>query len=171
MQSPQPFQKPLPGSVHRSHRDFLIPLVKPRRSWDRITPEFPRAPLKDPEEIALHRGSISGFSREAHLFCGRCDRQRHVGTGISIRNREYIQLIDPFFVGLQVLGTAQKHFSAERGIYRLDLQNLVPPYNQSIGLTPSTKTLMSLISMPVNSSTLYLTLLNRLSATAEMLTP
>ena len=47
---------------------FLIPLVKPRRSWDRMTPEFPRAPLKDPEEIALHRGSISGFSREATSF-------------------------------------------------------------------------------------------------------
>ena len=36
----------------------LIPLVKPRSSWDRITPEFPRAPLKDPEEIAFATVSI-----------------------------------------------------------------------------------------------------------------
>ena len=136
-----------------------------------MTPEFPRAPLKDPEEIAFAQGLHFRVLQRSHLFCGRCDRQRHVGTGISVRDREYIQLIDPFFIGLQVLGTAQKHFSAERGVYRFDLQNLVPPYNQSIGLTPSTKTLMSLISMPVNSSTLYFTLLNRLSATAEMLTP
>ena len=33
-------------------------LVNPRRSWDRITPEFPLAPRREPEEIALARSFI-----------------------------------------------------------------------------------------------------------------
>ena len=37
--------------------DFTT-LVKPLISWDRITPEFPLAPLKDPEDMALLNVSI-----------------------------------------------------------------------------------------------------------------
>ena len=29
------------------------PLVKPRRSWERITPELPLAPRREPEEMAF----------------------------------------------------------------------------------------------------------------------
>ena len=29
--------------------------VKPRKSWDRITPEFPLAPRREPEEMAFAR--------------------------------------------------------------------------------------------------------------------
>ena len=41
---------------------FLITFVNPRKSWDKITPEFPLAPRRDPEEIALDKDFISGFS-------------------------------------------------------------------------------------------------------------
>ena len=37
-------------------------LVNPRKSWDKITPELPLAPLKEPDEMALQRERISGFS-------------------------------------------------------------------------------------------------------------
>ena len=36
--------------------------VKPRRSWDKITPELPLAPRREPEEIAFAIATISGFS-------------------------------------------------------------------------------------------------------------
>ena len=39
-----------------------MPLVNPRRSWDKITPEFPLAPLREPWETALEKLSISGSS-------------------------------------------------------------------------------------------------------------
>ena len=41
----------------------LVPLVKPRRSWERITPELPLAPRREPDEIALASVSISGSVR------------------------------------------------------------------------------------------------------------
>ena len=44
-------------------------------------------------------------------------------------------------------------------------------YHQSMTRTPSTRMLIFSISIPVNSSTLYFTLLIRLSVTAEILTP
>ena len=40
----------------------LMLFVKPRRSWDRITPEFPLAPRREPPETALHRAFISALS-------------------------------------------------------------------------------------------------------------
>jgi hypothetical protein len=43
----------------------LISFVNPRNSWDRITPEFPLAPLREPEEMALARFSIVGSSMAA----------------------------------------------------------------------------------------------------------
>jgi len=42
-----------------------ISFVKPLKSCDRITPEFPLAPLKEPEEIAFASCSISGSSSSA----------------------------------------------------------------------------------------------------------
>ena len=43
-----------------SSLDFLTPLVNPRSNWERITPEFPRAPRREPEEMAFASVSISG---------------------------------------------------------------------------------------------------------------
>ena len=40
----------------------LISFVNPLKSCERITPELPRAPLKEPEEIALANVSIVGLS-------------------------------------------------------------------------------------------------------------
>ncbi len=37
-------------------------LQKPRKSWDMMTPEFPLAPRRDPEEMALQIAFISAFS-------------------------------------------------------------------------------------------------------------
>ena len=34
--------------------------VKPLKSWDKMTPEFPLAPLREPEEMALERVFMSG---------------------------------------------------------------------------------------------------------------
>ena len=43
---------------------FFTLFVNPLKSWERITPEFPLAPRRDPEEIAFARVSISNSSRE-----------------------------------------------------------------------------------------------------------
>ena len=45
-----------------------ISFVNPRRSWERMTPEFPRAPLSDPDEIAFAMASIFGFSKAFTSF-------------------------------------------------------------------------------------------------------
>ncbi len=34
--------------------------MTPRRIWDRITPELPRAPMSDPWLMALHVAAMSG---------------------------------------------------------------------------------------------------------------
>ena len=38
----------------------LITLLKPLNSWDKITPELPLAPLREPDEIALAKAAILG---------------------------------------------------------------------------------------------------------------
>ena len=45
-----------------------ITFVKPRNSWDKITPELPLAPRSEPEEIAFDRDFMSGFSNAATSF-------------------------------------------------------------------------------------------------------
>ena len=40
---------PTPASPAPAMRSLM-----PRRSWERITPEFPRAPMSDPWPMALH---------------------------------------------------------------------------------------------------------------------
>ena len=40
----------------------LISFVNPLNNWERITPELPLAPLKEPDDIALAITFISGFS-------------------------------------------------------------------------------------------------------------
>ncbi len=46
----------------------LMTFVKPLKSCDRITPEFPRAPLKDPDDIAFESEIISGSAIAATSF-------------------------------------------------------------------------------------------------------
>ena len=46
----------------------LITFVKPLKSCDSMTPEFPLAPRSDPEEIAFEIETISGFSIAATSF-------------------------------------------------------------------------------------------------------
>ena len=36
--------------------------MAPRSSWDRMTPEFPRAPISEPWAMALHTAAMSGPS-------------------------------------------------------------------------------------------------------------
>ena len=43
----------------------LISLVNPRNSWDKITPELPLAPRREPEEMAFARFSMVGSSMAA----------------------------------------------------------------------------------------------------------
>ena len=62
-----------------------------------------------------------------HFLRGRHDRHRHVGTGISIWNREYIQFVDPLFLCFQVFRSGQKRFCESLGIYRSDLHLKNPP--------------------------------------------
>ncbi len=45
-----------------------IAFVNPRKSWDKMTPEFPRAPRRDPEEIAFDTVSMSADSSEVTSF-------------------------------------------------------------------------------------------------------
>ena len=41
--------------------DAPSPSAMPRSSWERITPEFPRAPIRDPWEMALQAAAMSGW--------------------------------------------------------------------------------------------------------------
>jgi hypothetical protein len=43
----------------------LMTLANPLNSCDRITPEFPRAPLSEPEDIAFARETMSGSAMAA----------------------------------------------------------------------------------------------------------
>jgi len=43
-------------------------LANPRNNWDKITPELPLAPLKEPDEIAFARDFMSGFSSALTSF-------------------------------------------------------------------------------------------------------
>ena len=45
-----------------------ITLVNPRNNWERITPEFPLAPLNEPEEIAFASSFMVGFSSSLTAF-------------------------------------------------------------------------------------------------------
>lgn len=83
---------------------FLISFVKPLNSWERITPEFPLAPRREPEEMALARTFILGFSRAATSLARRHNGQAHVGSRIAVRYRKYVQFIDPLFPGLKLPG-------------------------------------------------------------------
>ena len=49
-------------SITSSSSWSRMPLVNPLKSWDRITPELPLAPLKEPEEMHFPRVYISGLS-------------------------------------------------------------------------------------------------------------
>ena len=45
-----------------------IDLVNPLSSWDRITPEFPLAPRREPDDMAFAKSFISGFSSAITSF-------------------------------------------------------------------------------------------------------
>ena len=45
-----------------------------------------------------------GFFHSSHFFGGRHDGKGHIGTRISVRNRKYVQFINPFFFTLKILG-------------------------------------------------------------------
>ena len=47
---------------------FAITLVNPRNNCDKITPELPLAPRREPEETAFANSAIVGFSKELTSF-------------------------------------------------------------------------------------------------------
>ncbi len=105
-----------------------------------------------------------------NLSCCRDHGHAHVGSGIAVRHREHVQLINPGFVRLQILCSAKEHLPEELYIYGSST-HVLRSSHQSMTFTPSTKTFIFSISSPVNSSTLYRTLSMRLSATVGMFTP
>ena len=52
---------PTPASPTTAMRSLM-----PRRSWERMTPEFPRAPIREPWPMALH---TSGNPAPASTSC------------------------------------------------------------------------------------------------------
>ena len=107
----------------------VISLVKPLNSWDKMTPELPLAPRREPEEIAFARIFIvRHLSQRCHFFCRRHNRHCHVRTGISIRNREHIQFVDPLFLCFQILRSCQEtSFASSLGIDRIVSPRQDPP--------------------------------------------
>ena len=79
----------------------LHPSASARRTWDRITPELPRAPISEPRLMAWHTAAMSsavdGGDRVAH----RIERERHVRAGVAVGHRIHIEAIDPLFVRFQ----------------------------------------------------------------------
>ena len=59
------FSKAFPSTYTSASSTSRSTRVKPRNNWERITPEFPRAPRRDPLEIALQIVSIEGSSKAA----------------------------------------------------------------------------------------------------------
>ena len=79
------------------------------------------------EEVIKEGDHVLSMTPRRHFLRGRHDRHRHVGTGISIWNREYIQFVDPLFLCFQVFRSGQKRFCESLGIYRSDLHLKNPP--------------------------------------------
>ena len=175
----------------------LMLLVKPRRSWDRMTPEFPLAPRREPLETALHSAVMSAFSPNADTSLA-ADMMVMVilvpvspsGTGNTFNSLIHSFLLSRFFapaknildnilasivfevtISPPILNSATAVSENRFFLQAAGSRHICRCGFQSITLTPSTKMLIFSIWMPVNSSTLYFTLLIRLSDTAMMLTP
>ena len=77
---------------------ILISFVNPRNNWDKITPEFPLAPRKEPEEIALASVSIVGsFSAATSLAAAMMVIVIFVPVSPSGTGNTFSSLIHSFF--------------------------------------------------------------------------
>ncbi len=94
--------------------------VRPRSSWHRITPEFPRAPMSEPWAMALHTATIAARrppgsatpptaavrrdvealeARDAgELGHHRLQGQRHVGARVAVGHRVDVQGVERLLV-------------------------------------------------------------------------
>ena len=113
-----------------SSSNSLIDLVKPLKSWDKITPEFPRAPRKEPEEIALQMDAISiSPSADTSLAAAMMVKVILVPVSPSGTGKTFKSLIHSFL--------DSKFFAPDKNIFASSLASivlatLVPPLNQSL---------------------------------------
>lgn len=106
---------------------FLISLVKPLNSWERITPEFPLAPRREPEEMALARSFILGFSRAAtSLAAAIMVRLMLVPVSPSGTGNTFNSLIHSFLASSS-LGSRQKRALQTRCVNTIYTHGLRPP--------------------------------------------
>ncbi len=69
--------------------------LMPRSSWERITPELPRAPMREPCPIALQTSArpapgLDPFELAHHGLEG----QGHVGPGVSVGHGVDVEAVD-----------------------------------------------------------------------------
>ena len=77
--------------------------------------------MKDGLVRLLKKDSLTYF------LCCRHDRHGHIRTGISVRDRKYIQLVNVLFLSLYILCACQKHLRKHVCIYRFHSHLKVPP--------------------------------------------
>ena len=73
--------------------------LMPRSSWDRITPELPRAPMSEPWPMAWqHLGQPGARLDALELADHGLEREHHVGPGVPVGHRKDVQAVDVLLV-------------------------------------------------------------------------
>ena len=78
----------------------------PRRIWERITPELPRAPMSEPWLIALHTGGQVAVGA-VELLAHRRQGERHVRAGVAVGHGVDVEPVDARLVGVERVPVAR----------------------------------------------------------------
>ena len=113
---------PTPASPAAASRSLI-----PRRSWERITPELPRAPISDPWPMAWQTSASAGPGLDAlELADHGLEGQGHVRARVPVGHRVDVQAVDDVLVqpervpvaphhGAQVVGAERRRGGHGRG--------------------------------------------------------
>ena len=94
---------PAPRGPGTARSGTLSPSDRPRSSWERMTPELPRAPISEPWAMARQAAARSGDSSPASLGGDRLQGEGHVGAGVAVGHRVDIEPVDELLVAPQAV--------------------------------------------------------------------
>ena len=89
----------------------LRPSDRPRSSWERMTPELPRAPISEPWAMARQVASRSGDVEAGELVGHRLEGEGHVGAGVAVGHRVDVEPVDQLLVGAEPVPVRGDHLA------------------------------------------------------------
>ena len=82
-----------------------LPSHRPRKIWEVMTPELPRAPMRAPVVMALRISAPRApMGRFATLLTTDWMRERHVRAGVAVGHREHVQAVHFLLALVENLG-------------------------------------------------------------------